>query len=114
MYSKVNSFYIYIYHPLFCVFRFFSQIGCFRVLSRVPCDIQQILLSYLFYTLWCIYIKGFPGDSVVKKPPLLQRYGFYPGSGKSPGEGNDNSLQYSRLENPIDKGAWQATVHGVT
>ena len=60
---------------LFCFFRFFSHIGCFRVLSRVPCDIQQILLSYLFYILWCTYIKGFPGDSVVKKPPLLQRMG---------------------------------------
>ena len=37
-----------------------------------------------------------------------------PGSGRSPGRGNGNPLQYSCLENPIDKGAWQATVHGVT
>ena len=37
-----------------------------------------------------------------------------PGSGRSPGEGNGNPLQYSRLENPVDGGAWQATVHGVT
>ena len=36
-----------------------------------------------------------------------------PGSGKSPGEGNGNPLQYSCLENPMDGGAWQATVHGV-
>ena len=36
-----------------------------------------------------------------------------PGSGRSPGEGNDNALQYSCLENPMDRGAWQATVHGV-
>ena len=35
-----------------------------------------------------------------------------PGSGRSPGEGNGNPLQYSCLENPMDKGAWQATVHG--
>ena len=34
------------------------------------------------------------------------------GSGRSPGVGNDNPLQYSCLENPIDKGAWQATVIG--
>ena len=34
-----------------------------------------------------------------------------PGLGKSPGEGHDNSLQYSCLENPMDRGAWQATVH---
>ena len=37
-----------------------------------------------------------------------------PGLGRSPGEGNGNPLQYSCLENPMDKGAWQATVHGVT
>ena len=37
-----------------------------------------------------------------------------PGSGISPGEGNGNPLQYSCLENPMDRGAWLATVHGVT
>ena len=36
-----------------------------------------------------------------------------PGSGRSPGEGNGSPLQYSCLENPMDKGAWLATVHGV-
>ena len=39
--------------------------------------------------------------------------GSIPESGRSPGEGNGNLLQYSCLENPIDGGAWQATVHGV-
>ena len=39
--------------------------------------------------------------------------GSIPESGRSPGEGNGNPLQYSCLENPIDRGAWQATVHGV-
>ena len=39
--------------------------------------------------------------------------GLIPGSGRSPGEGNGNSLQYSCLENPMDGGAWWATVHGV-
>ena len=38
--------------------------------------------------------------------------GLIPGSGRSPGEGNGNSLQYSCLENPMDRGAWQATVLG--
>ena len=37
-----------------------------------------------------------------------------PGLGRSPGEGNGNPLQYSCLENPLDRGAWWATVHGVT
>ena len=40
--------------------------------------------------------------------------GSIPGSGRSPGEGNGNPLQYSYLENPMDRGAWQATVHGVS
>ena len=40
--------------------------------------------------------------------------GSIPGSGRSPGEGNSNPLQYSGLENPMDRGAWQATVHGIT
>ena len=39
--------------------------------------------------------------------------GSIPGSGRSPGEGNGNLLQFSYLENPMDRGAWQATVHGI-
>ena len=39
--------------------------------------------------------------------------GLIPGLGRFPGEGNGNPLQYSCLENPVDRGAWQATVHGV-
>ena len=39
--------------------------------------------------------------------------GSIPGLGRSPGGGQDNSLQYSRLEKPMDRGAWQATVYGV-
>ena len=40
--------------------------------------------------------------------------GSIPGSGRCPGEGNDYPLQYSRQENPMDRGAWRASVHGVT
>ena len=40
--------------------------------------------------------------------------GLIPGLGRFPGEGNDNPLQYSCLKNPMDRGAWQAAVHGVT
>ena len=51
-----------------------------------------------------------PGDSVVKNPPANEGdSGSIPGSGKSPGEGNGNPLQYSCMENPMDRGAWQAT-----
>ena len=40
--------------------------------------------------------------------------GLIPGLERSPGEGNGSPLQYSYLENPMNRGAWQATVHGVT
>jgi len=51
---------------------------------------------------------------MVKNPPAMQETGVQPlGLGRSPGEGNGYPLQYSCLENPMDRGAWQATVHGV-
>ena len=53
---------------------------------------------------------------MVKNPPAssgdLRDGGLILGSGRSPGGGNGNPLQYSCLENPVDRGAWQATVHG--
>ena len=56
----------------------------------------------------------FPGGSVVKNLPVnAGNVGSISGSGKSPGEGNGNPLQYSHLGNPMDRAAWQATVHGV-
>ena len=60
---------------------------------------------------------GFPGDAVVKSPPAstgdARDSSSSPGLGGSPGEGNGSPLQYSCLENPMDRGAWWATVHGV-
>ena len=57
---------------------------------------------------------GFPGDSVVKNPPAnAGDAGSIPGSGRSPGGGNGNPLQYSCMENSMDRGAWRATVHGI-
>ena len=58
---------------------------------------------------------GFPAGSVVKNLPAnAGDSGSIPGSGRSPGEGNGNPLQYSCLGNPMDRGVWQATVRGVT
>ena len=58
---------------------------------------------------------GFSGGSVVKNPMANARdTASVSGSGRSPGEGNDNPFQYSCLENPMDRGVWRATVHGVS
>ena len=47
-------------------------------------------------------------------PTNVEDTGSIPGLGRSPGDGNGNSLQYSCLENSMDRGAWRAIVHGVT
>ena len=58
--------------------------------------------------------EGLPQWLSVKNPPAnAGDVGSIPGSGRSPGEGNGNPLQYSCLGNPMDRGAWRATVHGV-
>ena len=57
---------------------------------------------------------GFPGGSDGEESACnAGDQGSIPGSGRSPGEGNGNALQYSCLENSMDRGAWRATVHGV-
>ena len=62
----------------------------------------------------CHPALGFPGGSVVKSPPVnAGDLVSVPGSERAPGEGNGNPLQYSSLENPMDRGAWRATVHRV-
>ena len=61
---------------------------------------------------------GFPGGTVVKNPPDnsgdIRDMGSIAGSGSSPGGGNGKPLQYSCMGNPMNRGPWQATVHGVT
>ena len=69
---------------------------------------QQLVLAYLPF-------KGFPGGSVGKEFACnVGDLGSIPGLGRSPAERNGNPLQYSCLENSKDRGAWWATVHGVT
>ena len=59
--------------------------------------------------------QGFPGGSEVKASACnVGDLGSIPGLGRSPGEGNGNPFQYSCLENPMNRGAWWGTVHGVT
>ena len=76
------------------------------------------IIKLINYT-WNIHIMqllGFPGGSVVENPPArAEGTGLIPGSGRSPGDRNGNPLQYSCLENLMDKGAWWPTAaHGVT
>ena len=59
--------------------------------------------------------SGFPGGSVSKESACsAEELGLILGLGSFPGEGYDHPLQYSCLENSMDGGAWQATIHGVT
>ena len=60
-------------------------------------------------------LMAFPGSSVVKNPPAnAGDVGSVLESGRSPGEGNGNPFQYSCLGIPMDRGGWQATLHGLT
>ena len=90
-----------------------------------PCSCQHLLYKFGSCIIRFIQIQntvsswwGFPGGSVVKK--ITSNAGdtgdgsSIPGLGRSPGGGYSNPLQYSRLENPMGKGAWWAIVHRVT
>ena len=91
-----------------------------RDLAHVPCIGRQILNHWTtrevpkLITPLIVYKNlGFPGVSAVKNPLAnVGDMGSIPGWGRSPGGGNGNPLQYSCLENPMDRGAWCATVHG--
>ena len=76
------------------------------------------LLSESVITSWKLYLinMGFPVALMVKDPPAnagaVREAGLIPESGRTPGGGHGHPLQYSCLENPMDRGAWQATVCG--
>ena len=70
---------------------------------------------YIILTKSNTLVEGFLGGSLVKNPPAnAGDAGLIPGLGSSLREGNGNPLQYSCLGNPMDRGTWGATVHGVT
>ena len=96
----------------------FYQIGglsrCIMFLPENPftfgefgkgCVFTGFYIGYLFLRL----PQGLSGKELANAGDV----GSIPGSGRSPGEGNGNPLQYSCLENPMDRGAWRAIVHGV-
>ena len=87
---------------------------------RIPGTVQSMGSQRVGHN-WAnftMYVKGFSGSSVVKNPSVnagdAGDRGCIPGSGSSPGEGNGNPVQYSHLENSMDREVWQATVHGIT
>ena len=102
--------------------------GIFPTQESNPCLLQllhcmhSLLLSHqeslqLIYSNYLNKIRASLVGQTVKNLPATRRpVGLFPisGLGRSPGEGHGNPLQYSCLENPMDRGAWWATVHGVT
>ena len=63
--------------------------------------------------LWLAHSEDGSGKESTCNAGNMGDTGLIPGSGRSPGEGNGNSLQYSCLGNPMDRGTWEATAHGV-
>ena len=85
-----------------------------KILSTVGPEIETVFLPLgNLKASW----EGFPSGSAGKESACKAGdtgdVGSIPGSGRSPGGGNGNPLQYSCLENPMDGGAWRAAVHGV-
>ena len=82
-------------------------------LNKCPINTLYLLLSFSCTIQWASQVV-----LVVKNSPAkagdIRDMGLIPGSGRSPGGGHGNPPQYSCLENPMDRGAWWATVHRVT
>ena len=73
------------------------------------------IIRLLLLCVWATEKRDFPDGSVVKNLPAnAGDAGLVPGLGRCPGEGHGNPLQYSCLENPLDRGNWWATVHEIT
>ena len=73
-------------------------------------DLKFCVVLYIFFSTGWNFPGGSDGKASVYNVGVL---GSIPGLGRSPGKGNGNPLQYYCLKNPMDRGAWQATVHGV-
>ena len=118
----MNSTYIIIYHPPvtnsfygFWLFEFFFLIGSNRKFTG-SLHTPWMLNSKKACWFYSSGFQCFPGGASGKEPTCQCRRsrdaGLIPALGWSPGEENGNLVQYSCLENPLDRWAWQATVHG--
>ena len=83
--------------------------GCWVLQTKL--QLKEEIMAWFI----CMSVMNFStGGSVVENLPAnAGDRGSIPGSGRCPGEGHGNPLQYSCLEDPMDRGAWRATVHGV-
>ena len=120
--SRINSNYsesLQIKNIWVIVQRESPNLPCFKLdckcswIIGVPSCGREWFTSHLFSSLVSIsqvvlVVKNLPANAEVRDLSLI------PGSGKSPGGGHGDPLQYSCLENPMDRGAWWATVHGVS
>ena len=99
------------------LFEFHDSFLCFFLHQMKPLCIYSLLLAYVLYLI-SLFSKGFLDDAVVKNSSANSggsgEVGSTSGSGRSCGEGNGSLLQYSCLENPMDKATWQAAAHRVT
>ena len=83
-----------------------SNTSCDPLTCFHPCALVFCLFCFVFWAFLTVHL-GFPGGSDSKESACNARdQGSTPGSGRSPGEGDGYSLQYSCLENPMDRGAW--------
>ena len=112
MLSVITTFYLKILY-ITNTTKFTHQLHHFLYGDELSTDLEPwIFLSLLSLI---VIVLGFPGGSDGKASARSEGdLGSIPGLGRSPGEGNGNPLQYSCLEIPMDGGAWQATVHGVS
>ena len=98
---------------------FLGLLHCRWILYHIATREAQAFLSLfqIFGTKLSIQFIGFPGGTVVKNLPVnvqdIRNLGSVPGWGRSSGRGHGNPLQYSCLENPMDRGTQWATVNGV-
>ena len=119
MWSEKVFTFIYIYFLTlvwFAMFQVYSNVIQLHLYIFICVCVCVCVCTYMCAHV-CIWGDGFHVALVVKNPPAkagdIRDLGLIPGSGRSPRRGHGNPLQYSCLENPMDRGAWRATVHRV-